>query len=460
MTVTDPAQFPAPAARRAAPAPPAPRRGRQRGLGWSALVLAGVVFVTALSLGLDAALPADGLIGALEAISSLAAVTGTTLMLFILLLISRWPVLERAFGQDHLVSWHKRLAPWAIWLVVTHVVVIITANAWEADAAWFSGIRLVMKEYPGILPALGGLLVMAAAGFTSWRRVRGGMRHETWWTVHLLTYVGVLLAFFHQILAGDTFSSGAARAFWIGLYAVVFGLIVWHRVAVPTLRSARHRLVVSEVVRESPDVVSVWLTGRHLSRLRVRPGQFLSFRFRTRGLRYEAHPYSVSAVDGDRLRITVKALGDGSRALAALTPGTRVGIEGPYGAMTPDRAGTSRSVLVAGGVGISPVVALAGALGSPDNPVDVVYRASTADGLVLADDLEALERQGKVRLHLLAGPRSVHTMTPDHLGSLLGDVSAATFFVCGPTSLTDQLTASARALGVPPSRIHRELFDL
>ncbi len=421
-----------------------------------AVLLGGV----ALVLAIEEALPVAGRVGALKAVSSVAAVVGTSLMLFLLLLITRWPVLERAFGQDRLVAWHRKIAPWSLWLIVAHVLLIVTANALEANASWLAGIGVVVRKNPGIVPAIAGLLAMAAAGLTSWRRLRGHLRHETWWTVHLLTYLGIVLAFFHQVVAGDTFSNGAARTFWVALYALVLGLIVWNRAVVPAVRSARHRLVVAGVDRESDDVVSVWMTGRNLARLRLQPGQFLNFRFRHRGLAYEAHPFSVSAADGDRLRITVKALGDASTALAGIPKGTRVTFEGPYGVMTPARAQGSRHVLVAGGVGIGPIVSLARGLTSDAAAVDVVYRASLPEDLVLVDDLRELETAGALRLHLLPGSRTLHPLSPEHLSSLLGDITDATVFVCGPESLNVRVTESARALGVPGSRIHSELFGL
>lgn len=433
---------------------------RQRRAGVLALVATLLLGLLALALALAEALPITGTVELLAGLSSVAAVTGTGLVLFLLLLISRWPILERAFGQDQLVGWHKRLAPWAISLIVVHVLLAVTASATEANRAWFAGIAGVIRTNPGIVPAIGGLLLMVTAGLTSWRRARRHLRHETWWTLHLLTYAGIVLAFFHQVVAGDTFDGGAARAFWVAMYVLVLGLILGNRVLVPLVRARRHRLSVTEVVRESGDVVSVWMTGRGLDRLRLLPGQFMNFRFRHRGLSYEAHPFSVSGRDGDRLRITVKALGDASTTLGDVPVGTRVTFEGPYGVMTPARAEGSRYVLVAGGVGIGPIASLVRDLGARGVPIDVLYRASDPEDLVLADELRAHEAAGRIRLHLLPGSRAVQRMDAEHLAGLLGDISDATVFTCGPASLNRAVEAAARTLGVPSARIHSELFDL
>ena len=102
------------------------------------------------------------------------------------------------------------------------------------------------------------------------------------------------------------------------------------------MRSLRHLLRVTSVSDEAAGVVSVYLTGRRLDRLGAEAGQFLNWRFLGRPGWTRANPYSLSAApDGRSLRITAKALGDGSAAgCARLRPGTRALFEGPYGRLS------------------------------------------------------------------------------------------------------------------------------
>ena len=106
-------------------------------------------------------------------------------------------------------------------------------------------------------------------------------------------------------------------------------------------------------------MVSVVVQGEHLSELRAEPGQFLRWRFLQRRLWHTALPFSLSApVRGDTLRITVKALGGHSRRIRRLRPGTRVIATGPFGALTAARRTRAKVLLIAGGVGITPMRAL------------------------------------------------------------------------------------------------------
>ena len=160
-------------------------------------------------------------------------------------------------------------------------------------------------------------MALIAVTVTSVVIVRRRLRYETWYFVHLYAYLGVALAFSHQLATGSSFvGRPGARAYWYALYAVTLGALVVFRIGLPLWRSARHRLRVLRVVDEGPGVVSLEIGGRQLGRLRARPGQFFTWRFLTRRHWWEAHPFSLSAApDGRRLRITVKALGDHTRSL-------------------------------------------------------------------------------------------------------------------------------------------------
>jgi ferredoxin-NADP reductase len=195
-----------------------------------------------------------------------------------------------------------------------------------------------------------------------------------------------------------------------------------------------------------------------LSRLPVSGGQFFQWRVLKPGLWWQAHPYSVSALpDPPYLRFTVKDLGDHSGVLAHLTPGTRLAIEGPYGAFTADARRGDRVALIGAGVGVTPLRALL-----EDLPlhVDVVMivRAHRPDDLVLRDELQLLLRQRGGRLHELVGSRRTVSLDARGLAGLIPDIDRRDVYICGPTGLTASVREAAETLGVPDDRIHHETF--
>jgi len=345
------------------------------GLGFGA-VLAAVV--TGESAG---ALRAPG--GLLTAAGRFAGFTGAYLMLIMVVLVARLPWLERATGQDRLVRWHRRVSPWALGLIAAHVALITLGYAQAARSGAMHETWVLLTSYPDMLAAFAGFGLLVLAGVTSVRIVRQRLRYETWWVVHLYVYLGLALASFHQIATGVSFiGHPLVRDLWILIWAATAGMVALFRVLLPIGRSLRHQLRVVEIRREAPGVVSVICQGRQLDRLPVSGGQFFLWHFLTRDMWWQGHPYSLSALPtGHYLRITIKGLGDQSRAVARLRPGTRVAIEGPYGGFTGQARTSEAVVLIGAGVGVTPLRAMLEDLPNQTDVV-VVLRASTVEDLI------------------------------------------------------------------------------
>jgi len=282
--------------------------------------------------------------------------------------------------------------------------------------------------------------------------------------VHLLSYAGVLLTWFHQLPTGNDFLTNPwAAAFWIALYVATLQLVLLFRVVQPALRGLWHGLRVAEVIPEGPGVVSLRLTGRHLAALNARAGQFFTWRFLDRARWREAHPFSLSAApDGQSLRLTVKALGDFSGGLAAVTPGTRVLVEGPFGHFTEAARTRDRVALIAGGVGITPIRALLEEMPGRPGDLALIYRATRAEDVLFREELELLARTRGVALHYVVGerrtPGNEHLFSADHLRALLPDLAERDVYLCGPHAMMRATEATARRLGVPRARIHKDDF--
>jgi predicted ferric reductase len=394
-------------------------------------------------------------------LSRWCALLGTYAAMLVILLVARIPALESSVGLDRMVTYHRRLGPAVIVLIAAHVLLVTLGYAMSESVSYLAETWTFLTTYTWVLPAFAGFVLMVLAGVTSWRVARRRMRYETWWVTHLYLYLAVALAFLHQVLHGQQFVTHAwARWIWIGLYAVTFGALLAFRVGLPLLRSRRHDLRVHAVVRESKDTVSVWIKGRDLRGLDVRGGQFFCWRFLTPQLWWESHPYSLSAgADPKYLRITVKDLGDHSRSLARLRPGTRVVAEGPYGVFTADARHGDRVVLLAGGVGVTPIRAVLDDLPASVR-TDVLYRAPKPQALVLRKELDHVAAtRANVRVRYLVGPRREYPVDARTLLFLVPDIATADIYVCGPEDLIHAVREAAHLLGVPPHRVHHEAFS-
>jgi predicted ferric reductase len=147
----------------------------------------------------------------------------------------------------------------------------------------------------------------------SGRGVRRRLPYEVWHSLHLLTYVGLVLGFLHQFGGPDLTGHRPLQILWALLYTQAFALLVVYRIITPWRQANRHHLRVRSVVEKSPGVVSIEVEGRHLHELQAEAGHFFRWRFLTPANWLTAHPFSLSAPPtAQRLRLTVKALGPGA----------------------------------------------------------------------------------------------------------------------------------------------------
>jgi predicted ferric reductase len=399
---------------------------------------------------------------AIATVSRVAALTGTYFAIVGIFLVSRIPWVERGVGHDRLVTWHRKLGPWSLYLIGAHVFFIVLSFAGQDNLPIAVEMWRMLNSFDWMWLALAGFVLMVMAGVTSYKKARAKMSYETWWIVHIYTYFAIAASFMHQVLNGQMFVNHPLnRFYWTALYITLAASVLTFRFGIPTWRSLRHNLVVEKVVVEGPGIISIIMKGRKLHKLEAEGGQFFSWRFMTRGHALMSHPYSLSAAPTENhLRITVKDLGDHSRSVAFIKPGTRVFVEGPYGAFTAGRATMKHIVLVGGGVGITPVRAL---LDEFKNGVqiDLIYRISRAEDVVLREELDYIQENsgGTVRVHYLAGSRSEHPMDAEALEALVPRIADSDIYICGPAPLVESVKAAAVELGVPKNRFHDESFS-
>ena len=433
-----------------------PRR-RIEGFDLSLLVAANAVVVVGLWWRQGGLGDMDDLAGTLTSLGRVTGLLGAYLALVELLLLARVPVVDM-LGLDRAGALHRWNGTACLALIVAHTVLTTAGYAIADEIGVFGEAGNLLSDYSGVLLATVGLGLLIAVVVTSVVAVRRRLGYRTWHALHVLAYVAIALAFSHQLATGQEFQrQPVARAYWWALYAATVAAILGVRVVLPLVRSLRHDLRVARVIPEAPGVVSIEIGGRHLDRLPALAGQFLQWRFLARGHVTESHPFSLSAAPSeDRLRITVKALGDYTARLSALRPGTRVIVEGPFGRLTRATRRRPAAVLIAGGVGIAPIRAL---LEDMPGEVAVIYRAGREDELLFRDELDDLSARRGAPVHYVVGGRSADgRLSSAQLRALVPDIADRDVYLCGPVSMTEATRASLRGAGVPARQIVSEAF--
>ncbi len=339
---------------------PVPRRWSLRTRDIVAVLVLNGLLIAAMWLrhgGLDQLADPSGWFIAL---GELVGLYGGYLALIQLVLMSRSPWLEHVVGRDNLAAAHRWVGFVCVWLIVGHVL-LTTIGFAIADGqnlvveAW-----TLLTTYEFMLMAGVSLVLFIGVAVSSVRVARRHLSYETWHGLHFYAYLAIALGLGHQLVTGSDFAHDPiAWAYWLGLYVIAAALIVGFRFVEPLLISVRHQFRVVNVEDEGPGVVSIYLGGRDLDQFAIRAGQFVIVRFLVRDGWWRGHPFSISAAPNGRwLRLTIKEFGGDTMSMASLAIGTRVYLEGPYGLLTGAQRVRRRVLLIAGGIGITPLRAL------------------------------------------------------------------------------------------------------
>lgn len=402
-------------------------------------------------------------------IGQITGLIGTDLLLIQLILAARLPSIDQAVGHDRAIEAHQKLGKPVLIMLTLHAITLTIGYGLDEKLTFIPEFLSMIQTVPDMVTAVLGLSLIFVIVATSLVIVRRKLDYDLWFIVHLTAYIAVAASIPHQFSAGAMFEDGTiARWYWIFLYSLAGGSVFIFRFLRPVIFSFRHSLVVSEIRKESQDVITLTITGKDIDELKVKGGQFFIWRFLEPGLWWHAHPFSLSASPTrNSLRITIRSLGNGSEKIQNIKVGTRVAIEGPYGVFTENARTSKNIILVAAGIGITPIRALLEEAEFEPGEATVIIRKANDDNYLL-DEVEALAKERGATLHILSGKRSKRAdiWTPDGsqfegkgLRTIVPDLRNSDLYVCGPSHWSRIVVADAERRGMERHQIHWERFN-
>jgi predicted ferric reductase len=376
--------------------------------------------------------PAAGWLGAVAFVLSLA------------LTVRARGLAARFGGLDHQYAWHHLLGLVAWLAVLAHALAALAPLT-----ARGAGIAVLAQWFGGALLASGWaalalLLLPLAATFYGPRDFRA------WLGWHRLAAAAFVVLAAHVLLATQGAPAAWASAAG-GLGALAARAWVQHR-------AAGRRHVVVDVVHPADACVEVTLepVGRAL---RVQPGQYVFAAFHD-GAGYhscnEYHPFTVSRVQGRRLTLTIKALGDCTREMQQLAAGLAAWVEGPFGAFFERTRPDAPQLWIAGGIGVTPFLAQLDRLGR-DVDLKMAYLFRRGGDALHIDELQAAaDARPAMELFTFVSATDLSALMR-WLDAV--DVTAREIYVCGPPPLLDAVVGYLERRGVAAARVHFERFD-
>jgi predicted ferric reductase len=408
-------------------------------------------------------------VGQILAYGRLAGLLAVLGILFQLILISRVKWVEKIFGFDRLAHLHHFTGFSIVVLIVAHPILIMTGHSMQAGIGYFAQLKDFFVNWEDVFAAAIGLSLMIPAMILSVLVLRKMVKYEIWYYVHLIFYISIALIFGHQLSVGTDFISNKIFAnYWYTLYALTFANLLYFRIIRPIIFFIRHRFRIEHLVSETGDVTSVHIGGNKIDLFPVNAGQFMFVRFLTKGFRWESHPFSMSCMpNGNNLRLSIKGVGDFTRRISGLKTGVPVFIDGPHGIFTSKSCKSSKVLMIAGGIGITPIRSLSEELSSTEHDVVLVYSNRNKASIIFERELNDLENSSSGRFKVI----NVITDDPGWQGEkgrldkekilrLVPDFKEREVFLCGPPPMMKAVRVVLSSIGVPDNQIHYERFAL
>jgi predicted ferric reductase len=395
------------------------------------------------------------------AIGRILGLWGELFLLVELVLIGRIHWLEGLFGFDRLNMIHRWIGYSILGLLLAHPLFLTVGYAESNAVSFISQFQDFLANTSDVLLAVIALLLFLYIVFIS-VAVRKRVHYEVWYFSHLLTYVAIGLALPHQLGTADLLGNYPLY-YWYVLNFAVFGLVLVYRFLMPLVRFAYHRFTVASVVEEAPGVTSIYITGRHMERFKFQAGQYANINLLARGMWY-THPFSFSAAyNGTFIRFTIKNAGGYTAKIATVKPGTRVIIDGPLGLFVEKRATREKYLLIAGGIGITPLRAMLEPLARDKKDVILLVSARTTNDIIFSTEITELQQiDPAIKVHYI-----VSTPTPGYepgrlnkekIVRLVPDFFEREVFVCGPPPMMQSIVKDVSEIGLGPEHVHFENF--
>lgn len=389
-------------------------------------------------------------------------------------LTGRLKPLLHPFGADIVVVFHRFLSWGLVALMLGHFGILYV---WHTDdLGVLNPLRAPIYMTAGRVALACFVLLVASSEL----RKRLGLDYLWWRRLHVaLALTGFGAAIWHVLGAGHFTREDGTRVLWLAATLAWLGLILWTRILRPW-HQYRNPWRVVENRSEGDDIHTLVLRPEGRPLRDWRPGQFAWLAIGTSPFALREHPFTISTAPdkGPQLTFSIKPLGDDSKRLTQTPVGTRAYVDGPYGVFSIDRETDAGGfVMIAGGVGITPILANLQALHARNDRrrIILLYANDSWDQIPFRDHLAQLSRDLNLRvLHVVRNPPEDGDDWPpegfearpgmieaDFLAQVLPAESRDwPHMLCGPAPMLSAVRRALRDMGVPRGRIDSEIFEM
>lgn len=292
-------------------------------------------------------------------------------------------------------------------------------------------------------------LLLPLVAIAVWRD-RIPLSYEAWRASHGLGAVVIAIFGMHHTLSVGTYSADPVLAtFWLVLGAVAIASLTYVYLVKPLRRRAKpYKVVANKLVADETWQVTVEPTSGH--RLDFVAGQFAWANFGHSAFSLKEHPFSMSSAPAMSpwIEFTIRESGDFTDNIGRVAIGTTTYLDAPHGAFTHAGLTPGPMVLIAGGVGLAPIIGILRQMRHEawQHPVTLIYGNRVASQILYRKELEAIAAEINLSIHLVLSepPKDwrghIGELTLNVLSGCLAPLDTeASYLVCGPPRMLDSV---------------------
>ncbi|MFI4911310.1 MAG: FAD-binding oxidoreductase [Sedimentisphaeraceae bacterium JB056] len=387
------------------------------------------------------------------------ALTGFNLLCLQIFLAGRFRNINRPFGIDMVMKFHKTMAITALVLLLSHPILIaLHHKSWTLFS--FSTSWKVNLGKAALLILLLGILFALF-----FRKLK--IDYNVWHFLHKSMIFIIIFAFFHGIVIGPHIkSSFAIRVFWYAIFFSAIAVFCYRNFIVPFIRK---KYIVDKVSQETHNTYTLSLKPEKNITINRNPGQFMFLKLIRPGQKPEIHPFTISAspLQDGTLEATIKESGNFTNTINKTKLGDKARIEAPFGRFSYIYHKAEKILFIAGGVGITPALSMIRCLRETGDkrPVTLLYANNQEKDIICREELESLPENFKT-VFILKDPSEDWNGEKGYINQHIIDKHAseimrdAHVYLCGPPPMMDAVISCLHQLDIDNSRIHYEMFTL
>ncbi len=456
--------------------PEPPHQNPAGDMRWSASLVVGPSLLIAIYLGIVLApillaylqeLPPRNWMDEFSTALALAAFAG---LLIEFVLSGRFRVISGHLGIDTTMRFHQLMARTFTIFLLVHPYFYVTPLMntplpWDTTMQYTLGLTAASLATGFIAWVMLNVMVLLAV----FREQRHGS-YERWRLIHGVSALVIALAGAHHTFNAGRYSGDVALfSYWSVLLVIAFLTLLWVYVIKP-LWQIRNPYSIHSVRQIAERTWELVITPKNGNVIDFLAGQFVWLKVGRSPFSLHENPFSIASApaNGNQLSFIIKEVGDFTRSVGQIKPGTTAYIEGPHGNLTLQNRQGEGIALIAGGVGIAPLLGILRQLchDQDQRPIVLFYGNRIQEQIAYLEEIDRMKEVLDLRIeHILGEPPQdwqgrTGVIDVDSLSDCLTwpDAENWLYFVCGPLPMIENVEAALLAKRVPYKQIVSERF--